>query len=128
MKNKKIIKPDDAVEIAISLLQDKFKEHFIGLYLNARNQTTKAEVIGIGILDACIVHPREVYRPAVVSHSAGVIILHNHPSNNVEPSPADNEITKRIKKAGEILGIELLDHIIFTDKKKFYSYKDNNLI
>ena len=124
---KQISTPENAIKIAKTLLQDKYKEHCIGLYLNTRNKITKAEIISIGTLDANMVHPREVFRSAIVSHSAGIILLHNHPSGDANPSSADNAITEQLEKAGKILGIELLDHIIFTDKD-FYSYNKNNLI
>ena len=125
---KEILKPITAVKQAKALVVDDYKEHFIGIYLNARNIPTKIELISMGTLNASIVHPREVFSPAIVNHASQVIVLHNHPSENVKPSVDDIEITERLVKAGKILGIELIDHIIFTKGKKFYSFKENNLI
>ena len=129
MKDENIIsQPKEAVKIAESMLLDKHKEHFIGLYLSARNKIKKRELISMGTLNASLVHPRETFRPAFISHSVGIIVLHNHPSQDVSPSEADIELTKRLKDAGTLLGIELIDHIVFSTNGKFYSFKDKNAI
>lgn len=109
--------PLQAVQKAKSVMLDNHREHFIGLYLNARLKVTKIELISLGTVDASLVHPREVFRPALVGRSTGLIVLHNHPSGCVEPSADDIEITKRLRHAGKILGIELYDHIIFSGDK-----------
>jgi DNA repair protein RadC len=93
------------------------KEHFIVLYLNARNQLIFKETISIGILDANLVHPREVFKPAIDHLAASIIVAHNHPSGGTEPSAADLEITKRLSDAGKLLGVELADHIIVAGKE-----------
>lgn len=103
------------------------KEHFIALFLDSRNQEIKREIVSIGTLTSSLVHPREVFEAAVKNNAASVILVHNHPSNNPNPSEADIEITKRLIKAGTILGIEVLDHLIIT-KDKFWSFKENKLI
>ena len=112
-----INQPIQAVKIARSLITDWGKEHFIGIYFISETKITTTELIGLGILNACLVHPRETFRPALKSSATGIIVLHNHTSSEVEPSQDDIEVTQRLKKAGEILGIELYDHIIFTEKK-----------
>jgi DNA repair protein RadC len=112
-----ITHPKEAVKLAKPLITDWHKEHTIGIYLNARSIPTKVEVISIGTLNATLVHPRETFRPALVNHAASLIFLHNHPSGGVEPSEADLELTKRLEECGKILGIELVDHIIFTKTK-----------
>jgi len=96
------------------------KEHFVVLYLNARNQLIHKETISIGTLNASLVHPREVFKPAIEHLAASVILAHNHPSGGCEPSEADLELTKRLKEAGKILGIEVSDHLIIT-KNDFQS-------
>lgn len=106
---------------------EQMKEHFWGVYLNSRNNIIKVELISLGIIDANLVHPRETYAPALESRASSLVVSHNHPSGNPEPSEADITMTSRLKKAGEILGVELKDHIIIT-KEKFYSFKENNLI
>ncbi len=127
MKKENIIAlPKDAVKIAESMILDEYKEHFIGLYLSARNTLKKRELISLGTLNASLVHPRETFRPAIVSHAAGIIVLHNHPSGGAEPSESDVELTKRLQQAGKILGIDLIDHIVFCANGEFYSFKDKN--
>jgi DNA repair protein RadC len=116
--------PEDAVEEVKEIRESK-KEHFVALYLNARKKLIHKEIISVGILDAALVHPREVFEPAVRELASQVIIVHNHPSGNSEPSEEDKEITKRIKEAGNLLGIELNDHLIIT-KKDYFSFSDSN--
>lgn len=103
------------------------KEHFVIFFLDVRNQEIKREIISIGSLNASLVHPREVFEPAVRYLTAQIIISHNHPSENIEPSDDDLEITKRLINVGEILGIEVIDHVIVT-KNNFLSFKENGII
>ena len=91
------------------------KEHFVVLYLNARNQLIHKETISIGTLNANLVHPREVFKPAIEHLAASIIVAHNHPSGEAEPSEGDLEITKRLQEAGKVLEIEIADHLIITD-------------
>jgi len=90
------------------------REHFVVLCLNARNQLIKKEIISVGILDSSLVHPREVFKPAIDCLAASVIIAHNHPSGGTEPSESDIEITKKLVHAGKILDISVNDHIIIS--------------
>lgn len=90
------------------------KEHFVALYLNARNELVYRETISIGTVNASIVHPRDVFAPAIAHNTTGVIVAHNHPSGNPTPSPEDEAVTLRLKEAGNLLGIKLIDHIILT--------------
>ena len=90
------------------------REHFVVLYLNARNQLIHKETISVGIINANLVHPREVFYPAVERLAVSIILAHNHPSGGATPSKDDLELTNRLKKAGELMGIEVLDHIIIT--------------
>jgi DNA repair protein RadC len=103
------------------------KEHFITLYLDSRNQEMKREIISIGSLNANIVHPREVFEPAVRNYAAHIIVAHNHPSGEPDPSKDDIEITRRLVEAGKILGIEVLDHIIVA-RNGFMSFKEKGLM
>ena len=107
---------------------DRMKEHFWGVYLDARNIITRIELIHLGTLNANLVHPRETFRPAIIASSASLIVLHNHPSDDVEPSEDDLNVTKRLEEAGKILGIELIDHIIINLKNKYFSFKAKGLI
>lgn len=114
---KQITLPAQAVEKARSVMLDNHREHVIGLYLNPRGNVVKVELISLGTVNMSIVHPREVFRSAIVGRATAVILLHNHPSGSVEPSADDIEVTKRLKQASQILGIELRDHIIFSSDK-----------
>jgi len=113
-------------EFAGSLLKSD-REKFICMHLNVKNQIISFEVVSTGSLTSSLVHPREVYKGAILSNSASVIFMHNHPSGDPEPSIDDMEITKRLEKAGNILGINVLDHIIVA-QKDFYSFRQHNLI
>ena len=111
----------------MSYLRDKTREHLAALYLNARNELVFKKHIFVGTLDANIAHPREIFEHALTNHASSVILVHNHPSGDPQPSKADLEITKRILEAGKILGIDVLDHIIIT-KTKAFSFKEKKLI
>jgi len=113
-------------EFAENLLKSD-REKFICLHLNIKNQIISFEVVSTGSLTSSIVHPREVYKGAILSNAASVIFMHNHPSGDPEPSNDDLEITERLEKAGNILGIDVLDHIIVASGG-FYSFRQNNLI
>lgn len=103
------------------------KEHFVMLSLDAHNCLIKISDISVGSLNASIVHPREVFKEAIQSSGAQIIIAHNHPSGNLEPSDEDIELTKELISAGKILGIGILDHIIVT-KSEFLSFREKVLI
>lgn len=88
------------------------QEHFGVVVLNSSNMILKIQVVSIGIVNRTLVHPREVFRPALSSNGSAVVVFHNHPSGNLMPSNEDLEVTSRLKKAGEVLGIQLMDHLI----------------
>jgi len=90
------------------------KEHFVALYLNARNELIHREDISVGTVNASIVHPRDVFAPALEHNATAVIVAHNHPSGSAEPSPEDRDVTTRLKDAGKLLGITLVEHIVVT--------------
>lgn len=108
-------------------LRNHKKEHFVVFYLDSRNQEIKQETISIGSLTANLVHPREVFEPAIRHSAAHIIFSHNHPSGDPEPSEDDLLITKKLVQAGEILGIEVLDHII-VGQKGYFSFKEKGLL
>jgi len=116
----------DAYEIAKTLIQDNQKENFIGIYLNTKNEIIKSELIALGSLNFAPIHPREVFKPAIINSACNVIVIHNHPSGDVNPSRDDKEITQRLRDAGKILGIEVLDHIIIGDG--YLSFKDREML
>jgi DNA repair protein RadC len=118
--------PGDTIPY-LSSIKDQKKEHFACLYLNARNQVIHQEIVSVGSLSASIVHPREVFLVAVQHSAAAVLLSHNHPSSDVSPSQDDIELTRRLMKAGEIMGIEILDHIIISSHD-FLSLKERGLM
>lgn len=103
------------------------KEHLLAFYLNARSQLVHQETVSIGTLSASLVHPREVFSPAVAHSAAGVIVVHNHPSGDCSPSPDDRDTTRRLCRAGELLGIPLLDHLIVSGAASF-SFREHGLL
>jgi len=108
-------------------MRDKTREHFMTIYLNARNEMIFKKPMFIGTLNASLVHPREIFQEALKQNAASVILVHNHPSGDPEPSQDDLEVTKRLTEAGKIMGIDVLDHVIIT-KTKFFSFKEKKLI
>lgn len=104
--------PDDVVAIIGRKLCAESREHFVVLLLNARHECMAVEVVSIGSLNATIVHPREVFRPAMLAAAASIVCVHNHPSGDPEPSEEDITITRRLAQVGELLGIGLLDHVV----------------
>jgi DNA repair protein RadC len=103
---------------------DRDKEHFYVMHLNSRRQINLVELVAIGTLNNATIHPRETYRRAVIEGTDGIIVAHNHPSGEVTPSEADIKVTSQLCKAGEILQIPLLDHLVFTHTH-YYSFQDN---
>jgi DNA repair protein RadC len=105
---------------------DRDKEHFYVMHVNARQQINLVELVAIGTLNHTDVHPRETYRRAVIEGSYSIVVAHNHPTGDVTPSDADIRTTTQLHKAGEILDIPLLDHIIFSaTESSFFTFKDN---
>lgn len=118
--------PRDACQAAASIRFEE-KEHFLTLFLNARNVVIHQETISIGSLNANIVHPREVFRPAISRAAAALILVHNHPSGDVTPSQEDLKLTTRLVEAGRLLGIEVLDHVIVSSRS-YLSFRSESYI
>ena len=118
--------PDDVASVVRGRLKGKKKEHFLALLLDTRNRLIKVAEISIGSLDSSIVHPREVFKEAISASAASVIFVHNHPSGDPEASEDDIKLTKRLAEVGEIVGIDVLDHIIVGDKE-YLSLKGKGL-
>lgn len=116
----------DVIKLVKQQLKGKKKEQFLILCLDTRNNLIKISTISTGTLDTSLVHPREVFKEAIQSLSSSIILIHNHPSGNPEPSDADIDITKRILETGKIVGIDVLDHIIVADNNSF-SFKEKGL-
>ena len=105
----------------------KDKEHFLLLTLDGASKIINQYVVHIGTLNQSLVHPREVFRPAILDNSAGIIIAHNHPSGTLSASRADVQITARLKEAGKLIGIEILDHVILAEGG-YYSFDEEGLL
>ena len=107
--------PDDVAEFVRSILTDNSREHFVALYLDGAHQVAGYSIVSIGTANSAMAHPREVFQRAILAGAISIIIAHNHPSGVLTPSDEDHKVTQRLKDAGEILGIRLLDHLIVTD-------------
>ena len=117
---RKINYPSDVVPL-VSHFADRNQEHFLCISLNGAHEVMKLRVVSVGLLNRTIVHPREVFADPLKDRAAAIVVAHNHPSGNVEPSREDRQITTRLKEWGETLGIQLLDHIIFS-VRGYYSF------
>ena len=124
-KDREVISSAVEVRGRLRYLELKDREHFVVLHLDVRNGLIGIETVSIGSLTATIVHPREVLKGALLCNSAGLIVAHNHPSGDSTPSPEDRDTTKRLSRAGEIMGIPLLDHIIIASDS-YFSFKEKN--
>ncbi len=125
--NKPVVKaPEEVVKLVRSRLKGKKKEHFLALLLDTRSRLIKVAEVSVGSLDSSIVHPREAFKEAVAASAASVIFVHNHPSGDPAPSEDDIGLTRRLAGAGEVMGIDVLDHIIIGDKA-FRSLKREGL-
>ena len=125
------IKPEGAkIETPADLLPhvrhyaDRRQEHFLCATINGANEILNIRVVSIGLIDRSPVHPREVFADAVADRASGIIVAHNHPSGGLEPSPSDITITAQLKASGTIVGIDLLDHIIF-NRTGYYSFLED---
>lgn len=110
-----------------SFLRHETKEHFVGLHLDSKNRLLCLEIVSVGSLNASIVHPREVYKSALLSSAAAIVFVHNHPSGDPTPSREDIELTSRLKQASDLLGIRLLDHVVIGSGRHF-SFADSGLL
>jgi len=120
-----LLNPKGVFDSLKEISQSK-KEHFVVFFLDSRNQEIHREIISVGTINASLVHPREVFEPAVKYLAVQVILAHNHPSGTLEPSEDDLTVNKRLVETGKLLGIEVLDHIIVT-KDGFLSFKEKGL-
>ena len=125
--SKKIETIEDVYNHFVDELKDKKKEHFYALYLDTKNRIIEQELVSVGILDASLIHAREVFNPAIKANAKSVLLVHNHPSGDCEPSSADIEVTRNLVAAGELLGIDIIDHIIIGDEK-FMSMRKQGMI
>ena len=122
-----VFKASDSAVVFRSLLTNRVQEHFMLICLDSDKRIIKKKVVFLGTINRSLVHPREVFNYAVINDVDTIIIGHNHPSGNIQPSLEDIEITRHLEKGGEIIGVKILDHVIITDTD-FYSFKKNGMI
>jgi len=115
-RNAEVLSGKDIWNLCADFRSSK-KEHMVAFYLDTQQKLIERRVVSVGTLDASLLHPREVFEPALQLSAAGVVLAHNHPSGNLEPSDEDIAITKRIADAGDLLGITLIDHIVVSNKE-----------
>jgi len=119
----RISKPDDVAKIMAKRMETLEQEYFYTLLLNTKNELIASELISVGSLNATIVHPREILKPAILHSAANIIVTHNHPTGDPTPSSEDIEFTRRLAKCAELIGIGLLDHVVL-GKDDFASLKE----
>jgi DNA repair protein RadC len=111
----KIRDPQDVADYVRKILPDNSREHFVALYLDGHHQVAAYSLVATGSANMTVVHPREVFQPAIIAGATALVVAHNHPSGNTEPSKEDREATDRLREAARILGLKLLDHVIVCD-------------
>jgi DNA repair protein RadC len=109
-------------------LVDADREHFVVFFVDQKNRVIGVHTVSMGSLTASVVHPREVFKAAILANAAAIVCGHNHPSGDVQPSREDRATTKRLVEAGKLLGIEVLDHIIIGSEGVYFSFADENLL
>lgn len=123
----RVSSPEDVHRHFIQRMRRMLKEHFVVLMLDGRNRVVGESQISQGTLTASLVHPREVFRPAVSAAAAAIVLVHNHPSGDPSPSAEDQRVTQRLVEAGEIVGIRVVDHVVVAEGG-FYSFQENDKI
>lgn len=123
LDKKRIGCPQDAADYLMPRMRYAMREQFVVLLLNSRNRVIGVESVAEGTLTGAVVQPRDVFKPALLSHAASILVAHNHPSGDPQPSDEDKEITRKLVKSGEMLGIPLLDHVIIGDGF-YYSFQE----
>ncbi len=118
-----------AAKVARSFIPEgEEREHFLAILLDARRNVKGVAVVSIGTLSASLVHPREFFRPSIVAGAAAIVAVHNHPSGDPTPSAEDRDVTRRLQRAGELLGIPLADHVVIGSGESFYSFRENGIL
>lgn len=118
--------PSKVADIFRAFIGNTDREIFAAILTDSRNKVIGINQVSVGTLSASLVHPREVFKPAILACAAAIVVAHNHPSGEATPSPEDKVATRRIKEAGELLGIPLLDHVILGEN--FFSFREHGLL
>lgn len=120
--------PKSVAAIAAQVIGDSDREHLLAILVDAHGATIAVNTVGIGTLTASLVHPREVFKAAILAQAASIVLVHNHPSGRPEPSDDDKETTRRLCKAGELMGIPVIDHVILGRDGAFWSMKEHGQV
>ncbi|MEX2374812.1 MAG: DNA repair protein RadC [Dehalococcoidia bacterium] len=123
-ERKKVDSPATAAQVLEQYLDGADREHFVVLLLDTQNQIIGIHTVTVGTLDASLIHPREVFKPAILANAASVILAHNHPSGDPTPSAEDRSVTRLLTEAGVTIGIEVLDHVVVGDLHRYHSFKE----
>jgi DNA repair protein RadC len=126
-KGLKISGPGDAACFMRGLLRDEAREHFLALYLNGAHRVVSFSLVSLGTATSAPVSPREVFQGAILVGACALIVGHNHPSGDIEPSPEDVDVTRKLKQAGELLRVPLLDHVLFSETDHL-SFHDSRIL
>ena len=125
--SKELKNPCDVAELFQDFLKDCDREMFCILNLRTKGQVINLNVVGVGTLNSVLIHPREVFKSAILSNASNIILAHNHPSGNIQPSQPDRTLTEHIRRAADTMNIRLIDHVIVCEDK-FYSFADEGLL
>ena len=127
-KPRYINSPHDAAQLITPFIAELDREKVIVICLDVKNQPTTIATVSVGNLSSSLVHPREVFKTAILANAAGIVVAHNHPSGDLTPSKDDINVTKRLQKAGEILGVDILDHVIVGPNQGYISFREQRLL
>lgn len=125
--NTKVQSARDVFEYMKGRIPDETKEHLSVLFLDAKNRIMRHEIVSVGILTASLIHPREIFKAVIRESAHAIILVHNHPSGDVQPSNADKQVTTILRQAGNLLQIEVLDHVI-TGTDDWFSFRDHSML
>lgn len=126
-EHKKITGAQEVAKLLMTIgLHERASEEFYALYLNTKNEVIGIQMVSRGTLNASLVHPREVFKGALLANAHALILAHNHPSGNVDPSNADKAVTEGLVGAGKLLEVQILDHVIIGISGGFYSFRDSS--
>jgi len=127
-ERKKVSQPAVAAEVLWQFLEGADREHFVVVLLDTQNQIIGIHTVTVGTLDASLVHPREIFKAAILANAAAILLAHNHPSGDPTPSAEDRSVTRLLVDAGVALGIEVLDHVVLGDSPRYCSFREAGLM
>lgn len=124
----KVVEPKVIYNLLKNVIGNEPQENFVVVMLNNKLKITGLATVSVGVIDATLITPREVFRPAILANAAGIIIAHNHPSGECKPSDEDRELTKKIDEAGKLLSIKVCDHVVIGDGEYYSFAQDKTLV